>query len=169
MICFSIVGYGMLIERLITKTGGRMMGAYKLKFQPLLVRAVMAFALLIGQEVLAAPAWGPGVNTIFFKNFESQYRHSGNCTPTTCLPFAAANDPAGWQKVDPSMKNNILPGDVFAGIFEVQNINNQGAPIWDFDAGTDEFTGYFAQRVVAVLDPDPIPGGGAFACSCGTR
>lgn len=133
----------------------------------LLAAAVVAVSVSpIFGTAEAAPVFGNGLNSLFFNNYENLYRRSSECAPAGavggCLTFDAANDPVGWQKVDFTIANNLKIDDVFAGILQFQNINNQGGTIWDFDANTDEFTGYFAQRVASVLSaPDPIPGGDA--------
>lgn len=102
----------------------------------------------------AAPVFNSGLNDGFYQNFESIWRTAESCTTNGgCLAFDAANDPTGYQRLDGSA-NNIIEGDILAGIFSVQNIESGGTNIW-FQSATDQFSGYFAQEVVDVINPDP--------------
>lgn len=115
-----------------------------------LVAAAFAVPVMPAQ---ATPAFDPGLNRLFFNNFENLYRPTENCAANDngggCLPFQEGNDPTGWQRVDPFLANNVHEGDVFAGILNVQEIRNSGSQIY-FSTPTDQFTGYFAQEVVDV-------------------
>ncbi len=112
----------------------------------------------------AAPKFGAGLNSLFFNNFENLYRPSGLCPPPVpgappiCLPFDGANDPVGYQRVNPGIANNILVGDVFAGIFNVQNIEAGGLTTF-FAGPNDQFTGYFAQEVAGIIPAGVDPSG----------
>lgn len=112
-----------------------------------------ALALPLSAAVQAAPTFESGFNDIFFNNFENLYRTTANCAanPGTCLAFDSANDPAGYQRALVSIPNNVMVGDVFAGIFNVQNIDANGGTVW-FSGAQDQFTGYFAQQVTHVID-----------------
>jgi hypothetical protein len=110
----------------------------------------LAAAQLSGGAV-AAPAFGDGLNNIFFNNFENIYRLDANCTAATCL--GVGSGPAGYQLATPDVPNNIQVGDVISGIFNVQNIESGGATTW-FAGAQDQFTGYFAQEVAFVAPTD---------------
>ena len=123
-----------------------------------LTRAVTGFALLlpVAGVIDAAPVFKSGANEVFFQNVENLYRTTGACTPATCLPFDLANDPAGYQRVNPGVANNIELKDIFAGIFNVQNIENAGQTIWFQNPNTgDTFGGYFAQEVAEIINNGP--------------
>ncbi len=107
-----------------------------------------AVALAAAGSVQAAPTFGSGLNTIFFFNFENLYRTDANCVGGGCL--GAGTGPAGYQLVDPSVAGNVDVGDVFAGVFNVQNINAVDN-IW-LQGATDHFSGYFAQEVTDIED-----------------
>ena len=116
-----------------------------------LVAAAFAVPVMPAQ---AAPVFGEGLNELFFVNFENLYRPTQNCLANDngnggCLPFQEGNDPVGWQRVDPSLANNIREGDVFAGIVNVQNIDNLGTTLYN-SSPTNQFSGYFAQQVVDI-------------------
>jgi len=115
----------------------------------LLSKTLIAAALAaVAGSANAAPTFAQGsVNQIYFNFLENQYRTAAGCaaTPGECLAFNAANDPTGWQRVDPSIANTVKAGDVFAGIGRVQNID----PLWSSVPG-DRFNAYVAQQVVSV-------------------
>ncbi|HKK14187.1 MAG TPA: PEP-CTERM sorting domain-containing protein [Gammaproteobacteria bacterium] len=140
----------------------------------LIAAAVALPAAQMAGPVNAAPLFQTGLNSVFFQNSESQFRSTQSCLDNGgCLPSSGAGSapaPAGWQQVDGSQASNVLPGDVFAGIFNVQNIDNSntGGTIWSQNIGSgDTFGGYFAQQVSQVLGdpstdpptPDPYPNG----------
>jgi hypothetical protein len=109
----------------------------------------------------SAPLFNPGFNQLFLDDFENGYRTSANCASVGgCLAHDVANDPAGWQRVDPSVAGNYRVGDVLAGIFSISRIENPASNvIWSRTPGTDEFTGYFAQQLTAVQLAGVDPGG----------
>lgn len=115
-------------------------------------KSILASAIVLGSMSGTASAtvtFGSDLNELFYNNYENQYRSDASCAANGgCV--GAGSGPAGFQLVDVTQVNNVFTGDVFAGIINVQNVDNGGGTIWDFDAGTDEFTGYFAQEVTAV-------------------
>lgn len=119
-----------------------------------------ALALPLSMSVQASPTFVSGFNDIFFNNFENLYRTTASCTanPATCLAFDATNDPTGYQRVRTDLANNIMVGDVFAGVFNVQNIDANGGTNW-FSSATDQFTGYFAQQVTQIQLAGADPSG----------
>jgi hypothetical protein len=113
--------------------------------------------LLVAGVANAGPTWQTGFNELFFNNYENLYRTADNCAIAGgCLAFDATVDPAGWARVNPFIPGNVNTGDVFSGIFNIQNIDSGGGTIW-FQSGTDQFGGYFAQEVVladgGAIDP----------------
>lgn len=122
------------------------------KVQKTLIAAALTLPALSMGTAQAAPVFNNGLNELFFNNFENVYRLATDCDAANpCLAFDAANDPVGYQKANPNVANNIKAGDVFVGIFNVQNVDNvnAGGTIW-FSGPTDQFTGYFAQQVASV-------------------
>lgn len=116
-----------------------------------LVAAAAVVALSGIGAAHAGPSFGkPGLNEIFFQNFENAYRDSGACAaaPGSCLG-AAPNDPAGYLRINPLIAGNVRPDDIFIGIFNVQNIDYDGSTLW-FQGAGDRFTGYFVQKVVSI-------------------
>ena len=106
-----------------------------------------------------AVAFGPGVNDIELINRENQYRPDASCTANGgCL--GSGTGPSGYQLVNPAISNNVLVGDMFAGVFSSRTVTNQGltgqpglGTVWGFDntaPSIDTFTGYFAQEVKQV-------------------
>lgn len=97
----------------------------------------------------AAPSFDSGTSSIFFNNFENQYRLTASCTAATCFA-PTVGDPAGYQRVNNNIAGNILVNDVYAGIINIQNITSatSGVDTYNSVAG-DRFTGYFAQQVVS--------------------
>lgn len=121
------------------------------KFNKTLVATALA---LVAGASQAVPVFEQNSrNDIFFNALENQYRASSACGIGECLA-STASDPAGWQRVVPSLVGDVKPGDVFAGILRVQNVD----PLWGSTVG-DRFTGYFAQEIASV----DITGGGANA------
>ena len=112
--------------------------------------AIAITALAATQSAQAAPVWGDGLNQVFFQNVENLYRETAECTVNTCLAYDAANDPTGYQRVNPLVANNVQVGDIFAGIINTQNIMNDGSDIW-LQGLNDRFTGYFAHEVTSIV------------------
>lgn len=112
--------------------------------------AVLAASALVGVGAQAAPTFGDGFNGIYFQNFETLFRASTACTVNTC-EAAIAGDPTGYQRVRRDVIGNIVQGDLFIGILNIQNIDspNQGTPVW-LQSLTDNFRGYFVQEVLNV-------------------
>ena len=119
--------------------------------------ATIALAVPMIGSVDAAVTFGDGINDVFFNNFENLYRTTGDCTVNTCFT-ADANDPTGYQKVLTNVANNVVVGDIFAGVINVQNIDNNGSTIY-FSAPDDQFTGYFAQEVTSITLAGADPSG----------
>jgi hypothetical protein len=120
-----------------------------------LVRASLVAAALAlpSLQAQAAPTWAAGVNSGLYTNYEAQWRSTAACAAFGgCLAFNAANDPVGYQRIDPNIAGNVAAGDIFAGILSVQNIFSQslGTDVW-FQSAGDRFTGYFAQQVLSVV------------------
>lgn len=118
-------------------------------------KTLLAAALALGSSsAFAVPTFGDNTNDIFFNAFENQYRTTANCSlnPGVCLAFNAANDPIGWQRLNPAIASQALVGDVFAGVIRVQNIDHANGGSWD-SAGGDRFNGYFAQELVGFGTP----------------
>lgn len=113
-------------------------------------KTLLAAALALGaSSAFANPTFLFGTSKINFDSLENHYRSDAACAATGgCLTHDAANDPSGWNRVDPTSvgATSIIPGDVFAGILSVYKINLSG---WQPSAA-EEFTGYFAQEVSAV-------------------
>jgi len=105
----------------------------------------MGLAALAG-SAQAAPQFAQGsANQIYFNLLENQYRSAANCAAVgNCLGFDAAQDPLGWQRVDPTVSGVNL-GDVFVGIGRVQNVD----PLWSSTPG-DRFNAYLAQEVTGI-------------------
>lgn len=112
------------------------------KFQKSLIAAALSLAASGAQAV----SFGSGSNSIFYNNLENQYRSTAACAAGGCL--GAGTGPTGWEMVDPTIAGNVAIGDVFAGVINVQN-NNYAGGTW-LASATDQFTGYFAQRVTGV-------------------
>jgi hypothetical protein len=87
------------------------------------------------------------------------------------FPYAPLPNYTGmfFNNVEVLMDNDgngvVSAGDLFYGVFEVQNIKNSpdisgqlGPNIWTPGTGPAEITGYFASLVVDVLPPGTIPG-----------
>jgi len=108
-----------------------------------------SLALLAG-SVQALPQFAANnANDIYFNSLENAYRTAANCAAFGgCLGFDAANDPAGWQRANPALANNLMPGDVLVSIVRTQNID----PLWNSAPG-DRFNGYLAQEIKAI---DPV-------------
>jgi len=126
----------------------------------MLQRVAIASALALPSLGAQAVVFGPGLNDIELINRENVYRPSASCTPATCFA-ATADDPAGFQRVNVGVANNIAVGDVFAGVFASRAVTNQGTTtipaqgtVWNEDnvaaGGIDTFSGYFAQEIKEV-------------------
>jgi hypothetical protein len=105
-----------------------------------MIGAGLLSALLLAGFAPQASAQAPlvaGPNTIFFNNFENLYAADGSFK--SALPTPA-----------------IAVGDHFFGIINVQNIE-QGGVTHFFSTPTNQLSGVFAQRVIAILTPpDPF-------------
>lgn len=122
------------------------------KFQKSLLAICAAVA---GSAVQALPQWAPNtVNAVSFNSYENQYRTEASCSSAAaiaafgtdggCLP--ASSDPSGWRRIDSGIAGNFLVGDVFAGVVEVYKLLPKN---W-LQGATDQFTGYFAQKIVSI-------------------
>ena len=119
-----------------------------------LQRNLAAAALLLACSMAAEalPSFAPGPSDIFFRNFENQYRSTAVCAQAGGCLAASTGDPAGFQRVNPNVANNVLIGDIFAGIVDIQTITsvNSGNDTYNSING-DRFTGYFAQEVTNIF------------------
>ncbi|MGA7800605.1 MAG: PEP-CTERM sorting domain-containing protein [Gammaproteobacteria bacterium] len=129
----------------------------KTAFKKTLLAAAMALPALPMSAAQAAPAFSQGLNFIQVQNAESLFRTDAGCSANGgCL--GAGTGPTGWQTVNPAIANNFQSGDVFAGVLNVQNIQGNNGQTY-LASPTNQFTGYFAQEITSVLQPDPYPGG----------
>jgi hypothetical protein len=127
-----------------------------------LYRFAIAAALAVPSLGAQAVVFGPGLNDIELINRENAYRSEAQCDAIGGCLAATADDPAGFQRVDPSIANNVVVGDVFVGVFASRSVTNQGTTtippqgtVWNEDnvpgagggPGIDTFSGYFAQEV----------------------
>lgn len=113
----------------------------------------VALALSVVGTAQATPLIVAGDSSIFFNNFENLYRSTAACTTVGgCLSSDATNDPAGYQKIDPFIVGNVLTGDIFVGVLNVQNISSavSGSDTYNSVPG-DRFTGYFVQEVASAV------------------
>lgn len=139
-----------------------------MKLAKTLLAAAVAGATLAGASVQAAPVFGTGLNHMFYNNYENVYRSDAACAlaPSACLAngtvipvtptknYTIEGAPTGYQLVNPFVTGNIHVGDLFVGIFNVQNIDVGGVTLWETGA-KDRFSGYFLQQVAAVdFNPD---------------
>lgn len=109
-------------------------------------QTLLAASLAVAAGGAQAVTFGAGSNSIYYNNLENQYRSDAACAAGGCL--GAGTGPAGYQLVNPAIAGNVVVGDIFAGILNVQN-NNYASGTW-MATPTDQFTGYFAQEVTAV-------------------
>jgi hypothetical protein len=111
-----------------------------------------AVALACSVPAQAAPVFALGTNRVFFDNLENQYRTTAGCAAVagSCLA-ATAGDPTGYQRINPTIAGNVVAGDIFVGILNVQNIRDQGGTDIYLASPGNRFTGYFAQEVVSVV------------------
>lgn len=110
-------------------------------------QTLLAASLAMVAGGAQAVTFGTGSNSIYYNNLENQYRSDDACALAGgCL--GAGTGPAGYQLVNPAIAGNVAPGDIFAGVINVQN-NNYASGTW-MATPTDQFTGYFAQQVMAV-------------------
>jgi len=122
-----------------------------------LYRLAIATALALPSLGAQAVVFGPGLNDIELINRENAYRTTAQCTAIGGCLAATVDDPAGFQRVDPAIADNLFVGDVFAGVFASRAVTNQGTTtipglgtVWNEDnvsPGFDTFSGYFAQEV----------------------
>jgi hypothetical protein len=129
----------------------------------MLQRLAIASALALPSLGAQAVVFGPGLNDIELINRENVYRPSANCTVANPCFAATADDPAGFQRIDSTVPDNVIVGDVFAGVFASRAVTNQGTTtipaqgtVWNEDnvaaGGIDTFSGYFAQEVKQVTN-----------------
>lgn len=114
-----------------------------------LLGVATAGTLLSAGVAQAAPSFGVGLHDIFFSNWENAYRTDAACG-TTGLCLGAGTGPTGWQMINPLIPGNLSSGDVFAGVFRVQNMDDSLGEIWTQSPG-DRFEGYFAQEIAEVV------------------
>ena len=119
----------------------------------------VALAAVACGGVQASPLFVAGGNEMIYNNFETPFRLSSACTPSTCLDFVTGQDPVDanknkWQQIDGRVPGNTLVGDVFVGILRASStnkgINGAGGPRWVPGLTTDIFTGYFVQQVKSI-------------------
>lgn len=119
-----------------------------------LKKSLIVLGAMAATSAYALPQWIPNqVNAINFQSYENQYRTDAACAAAGGCQ-GAGTGPTGWQLVRTDIAANILVDDVFAGVVDVTKINSGQAGQW-FSAPTDQFSGYFAQRV-AFVDPSVI-------------
>lgn len=137
------------------------MGLFK---KSMLAAAVAGAMSMASSGVVAAPVFktqslnpfSTGLNDIEIINRENLYRSDAECAAAGgCLPFNSNLDPAGWRRADPTVGNNVRPGDLFIGVLASREISNiDTGTTWNADntaPGLDTFTGYFVQEVKANL------------------
>ncbi len=108
-----------------------------------------AVALSAG-SAFAFPTLGAGLNLFNYIAYENQYRLSTDCGVGADCLAATANDPLGYQRVNPAStgSSSIVANDIFAGILRVTGVTS-GSGLSQPSA-TSEMTGYFAQQVDCV-------------------
>lgn len=113
----------------------------------------VALAASFSGAAHAVPHFENGLSTVFFQNFENLYRPSVVCAvlPSGACLGSVTGDPAGYQRINNTIANNVIAGDVFVGILNVQNVDSAvlGTSTYDSVSG-NRFTGYFAQEVISV-------------------
>lgn len=120
------------------------------KFAKMAVATAIA-GLGVG-SAFAFPVFVPGTNSIEFQSYENHYRSAAACAQTNaCLPTDAANDPTGYQRVNPAATGltSVIAGDIFAGTVKVTGVLPGAFPN-NVPSASMEFTGYFAQQVDTV-------------------
>lgn len=108
-------------------------------------------SLMVGIGIMASPAGAMllvlGDNKLEYNNFETVFDWEGNE-----VEFTAGVPPS----------RELVVGDHFAGIINVQGITEGGVKHW-YSSPTDQLTGIFVQRIEAIYDPftnpDPYAGG----------
>lgn len=107
----------------------------------------------IGASTAHAGLTSGGLNQVRYQNYEELYRTADSCAANGgCLAFDAAKDPVGYQRVELVLgQPNIIVGDIFAGIINVQGVSIDGSQTY-FSGPTNQFTGYFAQEVSQVIE-----------------
>lgn len=114
-------------------------------------KTLLAAALALGAgSAYALPSFHLQGNDIGFFAYENQYRSAAACGFIGGCLAVTANDPAGWQRVDPTIAGNLILGDVFAGVLKIREIVHYDDGSQWVSATGDEFTGYFAQEVTAL-------------------
>lgn len=138
----------------------------------LFTKGVVALAsalVLAGGAEAGLVAFDPGLSEIRFTNNENLYRKFAGGDSATCSGCLVrqADDPVGYRKVDVSIAGNILVGDIFAGILNVQGVSALGTGGFDTygTSSNNRFTGYFAQEVMGFV---PIPLGTSVNLILGT-
>jgi hypothetical protein len=124
-----------------------------MKFTHKLVSAG-AFALAGVAGISQAQLFLPGLDNIELINRENIYRLATNCTPGACLA-PQAGDPAGYLQANPTVANNVLPGDLFIGVLASRTVTNVNTGLTSYNEdngapGIDTFTGYFVTQVASV-------------------
>lgn len=115
----------------------------------LLAFLCISFTICATFNSASAYVLGYGDNTMYFANHEALFRWDST----------ALNGQGAYVEQDFSdLKDpGIQIGDIFVGIIMLDHVTNQGATIWDFDAGSDEVTGIFAQKVTSFYTPGNDP------------
>jgi hypothetical protein len=72
-----------------------------------LYRLAIATALALPSLGAQAIVFGPGLNDIELINRENNYRTTDNCTAFGGCLAATADDPAGFQRVDPTITSAL--------------------------------------------------------------
>ena len=135
-------------------------------------KTLLAAAVALGtSSAFAFPTFVNGPNDISFQSLENQYRAIGTCAftgPGSCLDGSPGfandplSDPAGYYRVNPAIAGNLIPGDIFAGVFYVQAVSPGTDPSGNLTSPAKDFTGYFAQQVDCI-DFGPLSGCGKLA------
>ena len=124
-------------------------------FKRTLICAALAATGLTGvAPAYATPSFGPGLSNIELVNRENIYRTTASCAANGGCLAATANDPAGYQQADASVKDNVYAGDLFIGVMAMRDITNIASGITTFSSNNsvpvNTFTGYFVTQVASV-------------------
>jgi hypothetical protein len=120
-----------------------------------LVAALAICGLPLGTSALASPVFTAGLNQITTQDFEiglRPYTGAAGTTCTGCLPNDPTQDPPGFRRIDPTIANNLLKGDLLVGIITINGISPSN---W-VGSATDQFSGYFASQIDSI-SPPPDP------------
>lgn len=127
---------------------------YVLSFSKVFHAATLGVAGLAAMPAMGALNFlGGAINEMSVVNRENLYRSGLTCAslPGTCLAHNPALDPAGYQRPNPAIGSNVIPGDLIIGVFSFQTLSNPATGVtWTQDdtaPGIDTFTGYFVQEV----------------------